>query len=239
MDVAKFEWLVTNQCLFFAPANGFPDPFEGSTPEGVLKWWKSAEANATNDEQRDIFQHNCKFLSEMAAGFREHYYVSCWHMNRDEDLDMWKCYTTSPEAITLRTTYCVLRECVPNYVRMGMVRYIDYLTERLPMMNMFEYIMHKQLCFSFEREVRAVVWSLEEAVQPEYVYKSQDSPGFHTFLPPVDLSLMVRGIVLHPRATPDFHARMISLCSTNGLPKPETSKFCEPTPSYSNLRKSN
>jgi len=26
---------------------------------------------------------------------------------------------------------------------------------------MFEYIMHKRLCFNFEREVRAVVWARE------------------------------------------------------------------------------
>ncbi len=231
MDAVKFEWLVTNRRLFFASAIVFDDPLEGTTPEGVLEWWMRAAANAVNDEQRDVFQHNCRFMTRMAAGSRENYYVNCWHMNEGENLAMWARYTTSPEAVTIRTTYSALRECLPSYVRMGKVRYIDYGTERLPMMNLFEYIMHKQLCFNFEHEVRAVVWRNELAVPQEHFFESESKQRFRVYLPPVDLSRFVRGVVLHPRATSDFQARMIDICSRNGLPKPEPSKFCcEPAP---------
>lgn len=50
----------------------------------------------------------------------------------------------------------MLRESLPTHVEMGVVRYIDYATARLPSMSMFEYIMHKDTYYGFEREVRAV-----------------------------------------------------------------------------------
>jgi hypothetical protein len=230
MDAVKFEWLITNKRHFFVNATVFDDLLEGTTPEGVLEWWNTAAANAVNDEQRNIYQHNCRFMTHMAASSREHYYVSCWHMNEEENLAMWTRYTTSSAAVAIRTTYSALRESLPGYVRLGKVRYIDYATERLPMMNMFEYIMHKRLCFNFEREVRAVVWARELEVPQGQFFESEIRHGFRVYLPPVEPSRLVRGIILHPQAPSDFQAQIIDICLTNGLPSPVPSKFCcEPT----------
>src|SRR5712691_1593487 len=158
MNADRFEWLVTNRRLFMSKPDQLRDLLEGTTPKGELEWWRREAANAGTEEHRRTIEHNREFLSRMAKGFRNHYYVSCWHMNQHENHAMWRCYTTQPEAVSIRTTYVALRECLPNYVGMGMVRYIDYTNERLPTMNMFEYIMHKDIYYHFEREVRAVAF---------------------------------------------------------------------------------
>lgn len=217
-------------------ADRLGDPREGTAPEGEVEWWLRKAANANSDEQRDIINHNRIFLSRMAKKFRSHYYVSCWHMNQFENNAMWNCYTTQPTAVAIRTTYSVLRECLPSYVEMGMVRYIDYATERLPTMNMFEYITHKDVYFHFEREVRAVAFppvgdELRSAHFRENYFESESSAGFFLFAPPVVLTRLIHGVVLHPEAPQEFKVEISELCAKNALPQPEPSRKNRP-PTY-------
>src|SRR5260370_15012903 len=76
IDAVKFEWLITNKRHFFANATVFDDLLEGTTPEGVLEWWETAAANAGNDQQRNIFEHNFRFITHMASISPQHYYLN-------------------------------------------------------------------------------------------------------------------------------------------------------------------
>jgi hypothetical protein len=150
-------------------------------------------------------------------------------MNEYENHAMWACYTRQSEAVAIRTTYAALRASLPHYVEMGMVRYIDYANERLPTMNMFEYIMHKDSYYSFEREVRAValppaVDELGGAHFSENHFESESMPGFLVYAPTVDLAQLIHGVVLHPDASQAFEAKVTDLCAENGLPLPEASR---------------
>jgi hypothetical protein len=150
-------------------------------------------------------------------------------MNQYENHAMWRCYTRHHKAVAIRTTYATLRESLPEYVDMGMVRYIDYATERLPTMNMFEYITHKDSYYSFEQEVRAVAFpppieALGLSDFQKNLFKSESIAGFIVFAPPVDLKHLIHRIVLHPDASPAFEAEVVKMCSKNGLVKPELSR---------------
>ena len=229
MNVGKFGWLVTHKRLFMPSADRLRDPFEGKAPRAELEWWESEAVKAADDKQRAVIRHNREFLSKMAAAFRPHYYVSCWHMNQHESYAMWNCYTAGPEALAISTTYSALKECLPSYVEIGVVRYIDYVTERLPSMNMFEYIMHKRLHYSFEKEVRAVAFppATDELGGDHFkdnIYKLDSEPEFRVYAPQIDLSMVIREVVMHPDAPEEFQAQMIDLCSVNQLPTPRQSK---------------
>ena len=78
---------------------------------------------------------------------------------------MWKCYTNSKEAVAIKTTYKQLVDILPDYTYTGIVRYIDYSTEKLPFGNLFEYIMHKDRYYSYEQEVRGVAFPTPEATE--------------------------------------------------------------------------
>jgi hypothetical protein len=204
------------------------DPLEGTRPQGDLDWWLREASNADSDDRRRIIEHNRSFLSRMARSFREHYYVSCWHMNKYENRAMWSCYTPTTEAVAIRTTYSALRECLPAYVNIGVVRYIDYATERLPSMNMFEYIMHKDIYYDFEREVRAVAFPpVDDLGASDFQashFVSESDGEFIIYAPPVDLMRLIAGVVLHPDASPTFAATIAELCSRNDLPAAEVSR---------------
>lgn len=230
MDIHKFQWLVVCQRLLMARADRLGDQLEGTRPRGDLDWWLREAANADSDQRRSIIEHNRQFLSRMARAFREQYYVSCWHMNEFENRAMWACYTPgTTEAVAIRTSYEALRACLPACVNMGMVRYIDYSNERLPTMNMFEYIMHKDSYYSYEREVRAVAFPpvVDEIGGADFHashFESESEAGFLVYAPPVELGRLIHGVVLHPDATASFETTMIDLCAKNDLPRPEVSR---------------
>ena len=229
MDFEKFEWMVNNGRLFMPPTDRLGDPFEGTTPRGELQWWQRKAENADSDEKRQIIKYNRGLISRMAKQFREHYYVSCWHINEFENYAMWQCYTKSINAVAMRTSYASLRDCLPSYVEMGLVRYIDYATERLPLMNLFEYIMHEDIYYSYENEVRAVAASFiayEEWQKhfSENHFELNNSPGFVFYAPTIDLPQLIAGVVLHPEIPSDVQTKVVDLCRKTGLRDPTLSR---------------
>lgn len=206
------------------------DPLEGTEPAGQSEWWKIQAETATSETQRQTIEKNRNLLFEFAKSFRPHYYVSCWHMNALESAKMWKYYTHSPAAVAIATTYRVLRECLPHYVEIGMVRYIDYTNERLPSLNMFEYITHKNINFCFEREVRAV--TLPPPIKGvggthfrENHFESENQKGLLVFAPEVDIGRLINTVLLHPEASREFAESMCSACEAVKLPEPIQSAF--------------
>jgi hypothetical protein len=233
MDATRFVWLATWQRLVMPRADLLGDPFEGTTPQGELDWWRQEVANAADEQKRRNIEYNRNFLSRMANMLRNNYFVSCWHMNRHENHAMWRCYTRAPEAVAVITTYENLRECLPNYVYLGIVRYIDYATQRLPTLNMFEYIMHKRSHFEYEREVRAVaVPPVDEHGRAHFLanlFQSESLPDFEAYAPTIDVKKLIRRVVLHPEAGSSFKAEIAHLCAENALPASEISSMnCEP-----------
>lgn len=238
LDFSKFEWLARERRLFMPNAAHLGDPLEGTQPPGHDDWWSSLAAAATSDKERETIEHNRQLLLRFAAAFRTRYYVSCWHMNAEENATMWVRYTKQPESVAIQTRFSKLRGVLPPYVGMGMVRYMDYSTERLPTLNMFEYITHKNRCFEYEQELRAVamhpvVEGLDQQHFREHHYESEQNPSLLVYAPPVDLAI-VESVVLHPSASNAFAAQVASLCQESSLPTPRQSSLEPPLASAEN-----
>jgi hypothetical protein len=229
MDSDKFEWLLEHGRLFMPTAENLGDPREGSTPPGQIEWWEQEYRNAATEEERATVAHNRKFFAHFAQKLLPTYYISCWHMNLHENYSMWRCYTKTNRAVAIRTTYSALCEALPDTALIGIIRYIDYSTDRLPWGNMFEYIMHKDITFQYEAEVRAVVTlplndelGLKGFLGEHFALTA--NPNFRIYAPKVDVTTLIDGIVLHPRASKTYAAKVRKLCAAKGLPAPTPSR---------------
>ncbi|NTV46814.1 MAG: hypothetical protein HGB11_09935 [Chlorobiales bacterium] len=230
LDFEKFDWLGGKRRLFMPSAQFLCDPLEGTMPDGHIERWRSLEADAASEEQRRIIRQNQEKIFAFAKAFRPHYYISCWHMNALENTKMWRCYTKSPDAVAVATSYRALRASLPAYVEIGMVRYIDYSSESLPSLNMFEYITHKNINFCFEREVRAVALPpATEGLGASHFqanhFESESQNGFHVYAPEVDVAALIDRVILHPESSPAFVEKICSACDAAGLPEPVPSAF--------------
>ena len=197
LDFAKFVWLLDTRRLSMPHCTLMEDPFEGSTPLAEIERMQAHAAAAPERERRRI-EENLAKLRGLAADFRKGYFVSAWHMNDVESEAMWKLFSASTDGIALQSTFARLRDCLPRYVGVGLVRYIDYRTETLPTLDMFQWIMHKRKSFAHEREVRAVA-SLHT---PDHLGGAEiraraDDRGYY---PEVDIPKLVEAVHVHPLA---------------------------------------
>ncbi|ESQ91676.1 hypothetical protein ABENE_10090 [Asticcacaulis benevestitus DSM 16100 = ATCC BAA-896] len=229
MDAEKFRWLLEHERLFMPTADTLGDPLEGSTPPGEIDWWQREAENATSEEARATVAHNRAFFAHFSEKLRSHYYVSCWHMNAHENYSMWQCYTKVNEAVAIKTTYAALREVLPSLALMGIIRYIDYASDRLPYGNMFEHIMHKDAYYRYEAEARAIVVPppTTELGLNEFLvdhFRRTEEESFRVYAPRIDICKLIQGIVLHPKVPDAFAAEVRDICSTKGLPEPELSR---------------
>jgi hypothetical protein len=191
LDFAKFVWMLDRRRLSMPHCTLMEDPFEGTTP---LRQIEAFERRAEHD--RD--QARIARLRKLAGDFRKGYFVSSWHINDVESEAMWKLFSASTNAVALQTTFARLRACLPPYVGVGMVRYIDYRREALAGADLFQWIMHKRKSFAHEQEVRAVAsLHMPDDKGGAEIRAQSDEFGFY---PEVDLEALIEAVHVHPLA---------------------------------------
>ena len=158
MDFTKLVSCIDAQCLFFARADTFDDPFEGSYPKMNVTARKPVPIGIPLDGHERYIKAMAR-LEEFNKKWPKFTAINCWHMNEHESAAMWKLYLKSNEGIAIQSTYRKLRLSLidEEKVFLGVVKYIDYEKEWIDAGNLFSPFVHKRRSFEHEREVRALV----------------------------------------------------------------------------------
>jgi hypothetical protein len=163
-DLTKLLSLLESRQLFFARADHFEDPYEGTMSRaGITLYRESAQHSG-------IPAHAVERMIQGMSQFRESMFISCWHASEHESAAMWRLYLQSPEGIAIRTDHeslCSALEKSPLLARTSMVQYIDYDSVPIPMNNLIFPFVHKRMSFAHEAELRAIIWSWEDVNQSQ------------------------------------------------------------------------
>ena len=162
-------------------------------------------------------------------GLVQNYLISCWHMNEHESAAMWKLYSSSNEAVCVQSTYRRFRGCLPPCVLIGEVNYIDYETQGFSPANGFNFIMHKRLSFTHERELRAIFWEMMGTpdAQP---YKARIEPSGLAI--EVDLPALIERVYVSPTAAPWFANLVAAITAKCGFAFPVKQSALAEAPLY-------
>lgn len=211
MDFAKYIALLKSSALYFARLDKMEDPFEGTITKAE---YDDIVATAQQGEQKGGLPENWKgryfdILLQNARNMRRSCYVNCWHFSEYESEAMWKLYSQSGFAISLKSKYSKLRDCLPTasegatYVGpfLGKVSYVDHFSEKLPTGNGLVPIMNKRPSFAHEQECRALIWRPEPndflfRPNPEEILL-QYPVGLHL---KIDINLLVDAVLVSPLA---------------------------------------
>ncbi len=223
MDFTKYVSMLENQGLFFAKPESLGDPFEGSYPrKSVEQRLKKLMATGLFKSEKDAGSQ-----IEWAKTLRPYMLVNCWHLNDLESAAMWKLYTKSNESIALRSTYKWLRSVLPQYVEIGMVNYIDYDHEYIPVRNVFSPFIYKRKSFEHERELRALLWLLDPAAGYLPAIGPLPPPPVKGRWQTVDLNTLIESVYVSP-TSPDWFLNLVEkVSSRHGLAKPLRSRLDE------------
>jgi hypothetical protein len=202
MDLAKYLAILQRRSLFFPRATLLGDPFEGSSTTPMVAARQYIMKNRTTDPALAAYKDLPDSFFTMGEIFKsmvQNYLISCWHMNEHESAAMWSQYLQSNEGVCIRSTYRRLRSCLPKFVYIGEVNYIDYQTEGFAINIAFNFIMHKRKSFEHERELRAVFWDVHGSpdAQP---YKMKVEPAGLWI--EVELPSLIETVHISPTAKP-------------------------------------
>jgi len=202
MDVARFVAVLDSKALYFAGVFELGDPWEAAWPSGLKQ--RAVEMLGASGQMFGYYQ--------MAAAQAV---VSCWHENDSESVAMWRLYTSGAEGVAIQTTVGQLKNALaeePRSVTIGKVQYIDHKIDddgTAPSFNVLGPILCKRRSFLHEREVRVVIANPDEAevqrifadVQPVLgqTFTVPSTLGERGLVVPVDLSVLVRRIVVSPQ----------------------------------------
>jgi len=203
MDFTKLISLLESSSLYFARADKFEDPFEGSYPkEDIL-----AVEDYLNS-LKDATEKKKKLYRELWCDsndlFKKSAFLNCWHLNNHESAAMWKLYLKSNEGIAIQSTYHSLKNAFVSEekIYLGEVKYIDYETEWLGFpRDGLKPLIHKRKSFDHEKEVRAVVvrnfFENLDKINSNMEEEVNITHGFHI---PINLDVLIEKIYVAPNA---------------------------------------
>ena len=230
----KFKWLVEESRLYMPCLFDFQDQLEGRSPNGQKDWWTTTANSETNPDRKKIILDNFKKIESFAESFRKKYFVSCWHLNDFESPKMWGEYANTYASVAIKTTYKRLANALPNYLNIGMVRYINYKNDRLPeTFNLFDYVMHKDNDqFGLESEVRVIAVPPVPAFAEDHkhffsnLFEKASGQKNYVFAPPVELNDLFDDVIIRPRASAEEQQLIADFCRKHKVPPPRVSE-CE------------
>lgn len=219
MDLPQFMSVVLNSCLFFPRANTFEDPWEGCYPDlnfdipSVAKQISPIIGQIRKDDGydgipdedlRQNFASRIVEASRKSEGCRKNFGVSCWHQSDYDSELFWKIYGRANYGIAIQTSFGRLKEAFQpesGNVYIGEVSYVDYKKGAIPFGNLFYPILHKRVCYEYEREVRAVVMSTDDDWNSSHSNTRILPTGFRV---QISLESLIERILISPYSAPWF-----------------------------------
>jgi len=159
-DLTKFLNLIHSSRLFFCRVDRLGDPFEGSYPkinaEFRVEWYKDILEKLKTTPEKFF-----PILSNHHETIRKYIFANCWHMNFGESAAMWRLYGPHDSSIALKTTFSKLTTSFDNTdieIYIGKMNYLDYRENVIAEGNAFVQVLHKQLSYEHEKELRAITF---------------------------------------------------------------------------------
>ena len=210
MDFTKFVSLLETRSLYLVRADRLGDPFEGSFPELNV-------ALRPHRYPKEFIEK----ISSVGKNVREIVFVSCWHQSDRESAAMWKLYSREHDGIAIKTDCQSLWNSLDNTdnTYIGRVSYIDYSNSLINEGNLFDPYLYKRREFAHEQEVRVVRCEMGSN-PPDGIYH------------PVDLSVLIKGIVVAPYAEEWFAELVRSVAGRYELADYVTRSSLAGTPSW-------
>jgi hypothetical protein len=230
MDFAKFVSLLERKALFFTRIDRLEDKFEGSFSKPLLDSSGSNEAvkGFTEEQLEQWLEQKRRQDSKFNKLLRRWTVVNCWCMSECESAAMWKLYLKSEEGVAIQSTFRRLADCFNDYkendVWIGVLNYIDYGKDVIPVGNSLYPFIYKRKSFEHEKEIRAVIskapftglYAGTGDVNEIYDEFNVFAVGFEV---PVDLEILVEKVYVSPTSEKWFEELVRSAVKKYGLNK--------------------
>ena len=198
MKLPQLIDFLETRSLYFARADTFDDPYEGTWTESdvVARERAFKEMPAEYKSKVDPARY-WRLIESMTRLQIETTYINGWHGGETENIAMWDLYGKMPGSVVIQSTYKKLMEALPDKSYLGMVKYQDYSsTEKgIASGNSFSPFMHKRKQLEHEKEVRACIWILGGPIKEGPINTDELPKGLKEY---IDIDKVVETIRVRP-----------------------------------------
>jgi len=224
MEMWKFRDLMTTGELYFRRADLFANDKNEGLPPG--EYLRTLALNPLDVRDRQVMDDH----TGSVAQFRESFYISCWHLHRNETREMWKEYGEDGVAICSR--YSLLKSALDATGDRAFLGLVQYGWKHVTGPNLFRYVTTKRVEYAGEREVRAVLWIMDALAGGNRHFNSDNRAHPRPLTPPlpdrvpefvrrkVDLQALVTEIFITPWASSTTVGEVKHLVKSNGYSIP-------------------
>ncbi len=209
ISIDKLQLLLKDKALYFRRSDLFEDQHEGSYTAQAKEYRK-------------------KFYGPEAIGWTEHTmpkinfnlkqctYISCWHVNENENMHMWQSYAEKHKTIAITSSISKLKNYIldnDSTFLLGPIHYLDYENDLVSEGNAFAPFFCKRREFSGEREFRIIK---ERMIDIDGVMNNtiEMPTGINI---PIDLENLIDNIYTSPYSDDTFKNRVIKLLKKHKL----------------------
>lgn len=206
MSIEKFLYLIMNRKLYMSQAAAFNDPYEGVVSDSIRYSEKSGKSEQEQEAIRDKYNKWQKKAKKC--------YVSCWHINKNENVAMWKLYADEKSGVAIQSKIGNLIKSMScndekksksskSSMYLGKVKYMnfnyeqdhDYNGDGFEISKIVDVLFYKRFEFGCENELRLV--------------KEYDSEiGNNGYEVDVNLEALIEKIYVSPTA-PEYYKDIV------------------------------
>ena len=220
MDRWKFQSILENSALYFVRSDRFKDSWDSVLPPK----WKEKMQCVMCDRPNDGKYTEAAWYEEREIPTNP---ICCWNCDENESERMWDEYTSSTDALVIRSTVGRFKECfslTSAHVKIGRVNYgyhddlgdpqfvITWWGDDAPAAGLNPWYVPrylKRLEFKYEKEIRATIHvSLED---------QQIDPGYYLTIGSSGINTLIEAIHVHPNATIEQRKHLKSLMDKHGF----------------------
>ena len=234
LDLTKLLSLLQREALFFCRLDKLEDKFEGTTAKpnyesrlkvekdirGVMTETFNATAEKTDPNNEQSILNSVKEYYDWENKLRSLNCINCWNYGDKESAALWKIYSDFGKGIMLKSKLNNIELSLSNAsedIRVSEITYIDYEKDLMPDYNSMFPIIHKDVAYSYEEEIRFIHeiippfgwehdWTKEEVEDGKYIK--------------TDINILIDEIIIAPFAPEWYYNLIKELCVKYNLNKP-------------------
>ena len=219
----KFHDLIISSEIFLCRLDKFIDKYEGKTTEYTNTIIKNTFIEFSNSEEMR------NQLNNILNNLKTHTFTSCWHLNTDENYEMWESYSNLEEGVLIKTTAEKLINSLIDEnigpIHLRPIKYGKRVLDDIDLSYPLELINFKDEVFKFENEYRLNLLYCKGEIEPNdenTVIVKAPEKGIKIR---VKLNNLIEEIIVSPKSSEIFHEKISNLIVNKLNVKVKRSKF--------------
>jgi len=225
LDLTKFLSLLHRRSLFFCRLDKLEDQYERTTAipnfdSRVKRFHAIRDSGYFNDQMTDEgIIEQVKSQLEIEEKLKSINCVCCWNKKDNESAALWKIYSDFSKGIMIKSSISRLEKSLKvtkEEIRLSEIRYLNYRSDRMPDGNTMYPLIHKQIAYAYEDEVRIIYETKHDRWVHDWT-KEYVQEGIYIA---IDLNELIEEIIVGPYSPNWFHELVKDVSIKFGLDKP-------------------